>query len=825
MLAGGPGVGKSRMLREYAALAEAAGFEVVRAVPNRWAANVPFGALALLLPEDATGASPADVLRRTAAALAARGKGKPVLLVVDDAHLLDDASATLIHHVVLRRQITVAVVLPSGMAAPDAVLNLWKDGFIERVELTPLGPEVARDLLDAIVGGPVADPAADVLLAKAAGNALFLRELVVTNVESGNLTAVGGGWRLTADVTVSPRLVAVVESRLGRAAEADQRALEVVALGQPVPLSVLHALVDADRLDHLERLGLLRVSPTGEVSLAHPLQGDVVLATIAPARRREVAAALADHFERGTERDQTVRIACWRLDAGGQTDADELVRAARAALRANDPSTAARLCGAAGGFEATMLQGAALIAACDYVGAEGVFAGAAVLAQSDAERATLAGRRAMNLLTDVGQPLEAFAVVSGAPDVPDDGVALARLLMAMLAGQQTPDVIEARLARFTARTSGPALLAASIYYSIYLTWLGRYEDAVTAADRGREAIPDIDYATQLASPYALEAARCVAQASAGHIDDAAEAALAGHSQAVAAGSIEGQRRFAWVLGLVNLVRGRMQSAVARMEEALAAGPGVAERLQITTALAIAKAQCGDGPGAAALLETMASSPEHWWVRAQAWVAASEGHTSEARRQFEAAAEASRVLGLPGTEANALVDLARIGAADAAAPRLDALRGVVQGPMHAAYADYAGALVGADAEALNAASIAFERLGAHLMSAEAAHCAGLEWQRRGLLLRAADAEQRVGVLTGWCETAYSPGLARSSEEGVLSPREREVAQLALSGLDNAGIAERLGVSKRTVASQLHRVYQKLGIGGRPELATLLGRDRQ
>jgi DNA-binding CsgD family transcriptional regulator len=55
---------------------------------------------------------------------------------------------------------------------------------------------------------------------------------------------------------------------------------------------------------------------------------------------------------------------------------------------------------------------------------------------------------------------------------------------------------------------------------------------------------------------------------------------------------------------------------------------------------------------------------------------------------------------------------------------------------------------------------------------------------------------------------------------LTPRERQVASLAAAGVASAAIAEQLGVSRRTVDNQLGRVYTKLGISGRSELASVL-----
>jgi DNA-binding CsgD family transcriptional regulator len=55
---------------------------------------------------------------------------------------------------------------------------------------------------------------------------------------------------------------------------------------------------------------------------------------------------------------------------------------------------------------------------------------------------------------------------------------------------------------------------------------------------------------------------------------------------------------------------------------------------------------------------------------------------------------------------------------------------------------------------------------------------------------------------------------------LSPRESAVARLAREGGSNREIAAALGVSARTVESQLGSVYRKLGVGGREDLVDVL-----
>jgi DNA-binding CsgD family transcriptional regulator len=60
-------------------------------------------------------------------------------------------------------------------------------------------------------------------------------------------------------------------------------------------------------------------------------------------------------------------------------------------------------------------------------------------------------------------------------------------------------------------------------------------------------------------------------------------------------------------------------------------------------------------------------------------------------------------------------------------------------------------------------------------------------------------------------------------GQLTPAEVEVVRLVLDGLTNSEIAERRGVSDRTVANQLASVYRKLNVNSRAELVAALLRS--
>lgn len=78
-----------------------------------------------------------------------------------------------------------------------------------------------------------------------------------------------------------------------------------------------------------------------------------------------------------------------------------------------------------------------------------------------------------------------------------------------------------------------------------------------------------------------------------------------------------------------------------------------------------------------------------------------------------------------------------------------------------------------------------------------------------------------------ERAFS-ALAEPRPQTVLSAlseRDRKIAEGAAAGLRNREIAERLSLSEGAVKINLHRIYDKLGIGNRTELALLIERASQ
>jgi predicted ATPase len=81
------------------------------------------------------------------------GGRTPVIIGVDDAHLLDDGSAAVLGHLANQRLAFLLVTVRTGVPCSDAVTALWKDSAAQRIELRPLSVGAVDLLLDhALVG-------------------------------------------------------------------------------------------------------------------------------------------------------------------------------------------------------------------------------------------------------------------------------------------------------------------------------------------------------------------------------------------------------------------------------------------------------------------------------------------------------------------------------------------------------------------------------------------------------------------------------------------------------------------------------------------------
>ena len=130
-LIGEAGVGKTHLLDAATRLAADAGFVTTRVTGDRALADLPLAAFSALLPDRLSGdAGDLVALRRQLREFAG---GRPLVLAVDDAHLLDDASAATVHQLAADLTAFVIGTVRTGEAAPAAITALWKDRLVERI--------------------------------------------------------------------------------------------------------------------------------------------------------------------------------------------------------------------------------------------------------------------------------------------------------------------------------------------------------------------------------------------------------------------------------------------------------------------------------------------------------------------------------------------------------------------------------------------------------------------------------------------------------------------------------------------------------------------
>jgi DNA-binding CsgD family transcriptional regulator len=79
------------------------------------------------------------------------------------------------------------------------------------------------------------------------------------------------------------------------------------------------------------------------------------------------------------------------------------------------------------------------------------------------------------------------------------------------------------------------------------------------------------------------------------------------------------------------------------------------------------------------------------------------------------------------------------------------------------------------------------------------------------------EELIAAITGTVRGRPRPGVAVTSDLERLTPREREVMALLLTGLGADAIGAKLGISANTVRTHLQNVLAKLGVKSRAEAA--------
>ncbi|MGN9837588.1 LuxR C-terminal-related transcriptional regulator [Nonomuraea sp. H19] len=829
MIAGDAGVGKSRLAGQ--ALAGLKGYAVVRALGTETASMIPFGAFAHVLTGPPQGGE--NLLRWATRHLRGTGRGE-LLVNVDDAHRLDPASAALVHYLAERGEATLLVTVRTGEPQPAPVTALWKDELIARIELPPLMETEVGQVLAEALGGEVAAATVRHLARVSGGNLLYLREVVLGGRASGCLAELDGQWRWRGELSMTTRLHELVSDRIGHLDQDEREVLELVAFGEPLGAALLESLTSARTIERVEARGLVVAVGEGRrehVRLGHPLYGEVVRADCGTLRARRRRRMLAEALEATglRRREDELRAAVWRLDSGSAASSPEmLLSAAGLAFARRDPRLAARLARAAidagAGVAAVALLGQVLMVLGDADSALTALRQAAKTAVTESERAQHAFSLGINLAW-AGADAEASRVLDGVAATLADPAwrqeaHIYRGVADFLAGRLTGAA--GSLAQALACT--PMTVRGAAHAAGLEAWIdaysGRFERSLTVAERALAGVAGWGDEAPHALPTLLDA-RCAAQAFSGRLEAAARTAEEGMGLAAGELSVSG---FGAYRALVSRLRGDAEGATRWCRDDAARLPVRTPYLgRCLGELAHALALLGRTAQARTTLAEAEELAARWpftrqpVLQAAVWVAAAGGDLDEAVRLCLSAADLAEKHEQLGPLMFVLHDLVRLGMPQLAADRLSALTERVEGPLAGLLARHARAT--GDPGELRVVAEEFERLGMVLYAAEATAQESAAYRQSGRGTLARGAQTRAWALAKRCPGVTTPALVELATP-ELTPRQREIVQLAAAELTNRQIAARLTLSTRTVANHLQAAYDKLGVNDRTEVGRLL-----
>ncbi|MGR6964374.1 ATP-binding protein [Geodermatophilus sp. URMC 61] len=349
VLRGLPGVGKSALLTD--AVSRATGTTVLRTQGIESESPLAFAALQRLLRPvlscvERLPPPQADALRTAfgelaegevdrflvylaaLSVLAEAAEQAPVLAVVDDAHWLDDASATALLFVARRLQNERVAVL---FAARTGDVRAFDGGDLPVLELGGIDAEAAGALLRERSGVAVPSEVRDALLAGTGANPLALVELA----EALAPEQLSGAAPLPERLPLTGGVERAFLDRYRRLPEEAQTLLLVAAADDSGRAAVVRRAarelgVGDDGLEAAERSGLVRVREAA-LELRHPLVRSAVYGGATSTGRRRAHRALAVAFDDPAEADRRA----WHLAASvEEPDADVVAALDAAAGRA-----------------------------------------------------------------------------------------------------------------------------------------------------------------------------------------------------------------------------------------------------------------------------------------------------------------------------------------------------------------------------------------------------------------------------------------------------------------------------------------------------------
>jgi DNA-binding CsgD family transcriptional regulator len=340
LLTGPAGAGKSHLARTVLdrLTGEGAHAEVIQG--GTATASVPLGACAHLVPV-LTGEVPLAGL--IAAALdrqRRRARHTPVVFLAEEVDRLDDASATLLAHLIDVDRIAVVATArePKAIAAPlGPVLRTRR---LRQIAIEPLGLEGVAELAAQAAGAALEPESGRLLHETTGGNPLWVNEIVRSAVARRRLVPTPRGFRLPEDASLGG-LAQVLEARLLELDEPQRDALSLLAVGGNLPAITLESLVGPDVLVRLAAAGMVSATEYNGmhgVRLVHPMYRQALLQRLSGLETRVLLRRLIAARDSGPgpagvsrqDRSMLVRLALWHAELGESFDPEALGWAAQA---------------------------------------------------------------------------------------------------------------------------------------------------------------------------------------------------------------------------------------------------------------------------------------------------------------------------------------------------------------------------------------------------------------------------------------------------------------------------------------------------------------
>ncbi|WP_345751533.1 helix-turn-helix transcriptional regulator [Microbacterium rhizophilus] len=845
-LSGLPGSGRSALLRAVVEQIAGAGWETVEIHGSPALRSRPLEALAVagLLDSRAPGAG--TPVSTAVAALHRAIAGERTVLVIDDADLMDETSAGAIVAALHDRPVPLLSSTVIARIVPEFSLAAFVRPGV-RLVMPPLAFGDATELIEQLCGGPVAVETAARIHAKSGGLPGLMEAIIDNGLREGLIAERGGMWR-GAPTMWSPRLAGVVEPFLQGLAPSQLDALLKLSLVGAVDVSVARQLVAWGDVEALDERGLLAfASADGAVTLSvyPPLLSEHLSRDRMGARRMrvldEIDATLADR--RAPDRPRPP-IAPGALDAAGQggylprrglgrpatedaenrssldatlnrmvyerLTAESLVRKAEWQRRQDAPAAIAyavslmALGGDRGEIDSVL---ATPSARCD-----------------EKDRALLSVWRALVLASAPGGMDRARAFLAAEREHAGEWAGLLDANLAHLAYVYEATDPDEPLPE--PPDGAPPMVAGTIrtVRAEQLLALGRPAAALDELDLIDDEDPSL---LQGAAPL-----RTLALVLAGDLLAAEEEARGRFDEGISRLDPDAITAYGYALALILVLRGDDASLRDHVGILLSVGYTPLRHSHFHLGALVAAGRVAAGIGRKATARSIADQADRVvptigplplmtsiQARAHARLAAGDAPPAVAGDLWAAAEEAVG----RGYAVNALMLAVRCLELDPDRSRVDRMSewgaGAEPGGLAGVLVEYGRALAGSAVAEMLPVADELARLGYAGWSIRVQIAAAALASRTG---EADDAEiaRRVREQAERLGGAY-PALVRPLlQEHALTAREREIAQLAAQGMSNGEIARKLVVSTRTVENHLYRVFQKLRVEGRHQLAAAL-----